>query len=96
MDTSSGELLEFIGEIYHIGHTANWHPVLNIPIDIIQSNKTFFLLEELGNQQPSIMELQASFEYSQSALLDYQSRPFACPTYQSTKYLTTGESTVAP
>ena len=95
MDTSSGRLLEFISEIYHAGHTAKWHPVLNQLIDIPQSNEAFFLLEELGNQQPLIIGLQANFEYSQSALLDYQNRPFACPTYQITKHLTAGESTVA-
>ena len=95
MDISSGELLEFIGEIYQAAYTANWHPVLNRLLDITQSNKAYFLLQELGNQQPLIMELQANFEYSQTALLDYQSRPFKCPTYQSTKYLTEGESTNA-
>jgi DNA-binding CsgD family transcriptional regulator len=95
MDISSTELLEFIDEIYQASYTANWHPVLNRLLDITQSNKAFFLLQELGNQQPLIMELQANFEYCQSALLDYQSRPFKCPTYQSTKYLAEGESTNA-
>jgi DNA-binding CsgD family transcriptional regulator len=95
MDISSGELLDFIGEIYQAGYTANWQPVLNRLADITQSNKAFFLLQGLSNQQPLIMELQANFEYCQSALLDYQSRPFKCPTYQSTKYLTEGESTNA-
>jgi len=93
MNTSSGELLEFIGEIYHAGHTSQWHPILNKLIDITQSNKAFFLLQELGNQQPLIMELQANFECPESALLDYRSRPFKCPGYQITKYLTAGEST---
>jgi DNA-binding CsgD family transcriptional regulator len=95
MELSSGKLLEFISEIYHAGHTGQWQPVLNKLLDITQSNKAFFILHELGNQQPLIMELQANFEYCQSALLDYQSRPFTCPTYQITKHLTAGESTNA-
>jgi DNA-binding CsgD family transcriptional regulator len=95
MHISSGELLEFISEIYQAGYTANWHPVLNRLLNITQSNKAFFLLQELGNQQPLIMDLQANFEYSQSAILDYQSRLFTCPTYLGTKYLAEGESTNA-
>ncbi|PKG98528.1 hypothetical protein [Paraglaciecola sp. MB-3u-78] len=95
MEIRSGELLEFIGEIYQAAYTGEWPPVLNRLIDITQSNKAFFFLQELDNQQPLIMELQTTFEYSQSVLLDFQSRPFKCPTYQSTKYLTAGESTNA-
>jgi hypothetical protein len=90
MDTSSGELLAFIGKIYHAGHTSQSHPILNRLIDITQSNKAFFLLQGLGNQQPLIMELQANVECPGSALLDYRSRPFNCPHYQITKYLTAG------
>jgi len=90
MNTTSGELLEFIGEIHYAGHTSQWHPLLNKLIDITQSNKAFFLLQGLGNQQPLIMELQANFECPESALLDYRSRPFKCPSYQITKYLTAG------
>jgi DNA-binding CsgD family transcriptional regulator len=85
-------MLEFIGEIYHAGYTANWEPVLNRLIDITQSNKAFFYLKELDNQQPLFMELRATFEYPQSALLDYQSRPFKCPSYQSAKHLSEGKS----
>tara|TARA_R110002167_G_scaffold18873_5_gene70184 strand:- start:2481 stop:3590 length:1110 start_codon:yes stop_codon:yes gene_type:complete len=92
MDKYSGELLEFIGEIYQAGLTGKWLSVLNKLIDITQSNKAFFFLQELDNDQPLIMELQTTFEYPQSALLDYQSRPFKCPCYQSTEFLTEGDS----
>ena len=92
MDKSPRELLEFIGEIYQAGLTAKWQPVLNKLIDITQSNKAFFFLQELDNKQPLIMELQTTFEYSQTALLDYQSRPFKCLCYQTTKFLTEGDS----
>jgi DNA-binding CsgD family transcriptional regulator len=93
MPLSSDELLEFIGEIYKAGLTGQWQSVLNKLINTTQSNKAFFFLQELDSEQPLIMELQTTFEYSQSALLDYQSRPFQGPGYQITKYLTEGEST---
>jgi DNA-binding CsgD family transcriptional regulator len=93
MPLSSDELLEFIGEIYHAGLTGQWQAVLTKLIDSTQSNKAFFFLKKLDSEQSLIMELQTTFEYSQSALLDYQSRPFEGPGYQITKYLTEGEST---
>ena len=93
MDTSSGELLEFIGNIYQAGHMSQRHPIRVKLIDITQSNTAFFLLQELGKQQPLIMGLQANVECPGSALPDYRSRSFKCPGYQITKYLTAGEST---
>ena len=41
MNTTSGELLEFIGEIHYAGHTSQWHPLLNKLIDITHSKCSF-------------------------------------------------------
>jgi hypothetical protein len=85
--------VNFSGNIYQAGHMSQWHPIRVKLIDITQSNTAFFLLQELGKQQPLIMGLQANVECPGSALPDYRSRSFKCPGYQITKYLTAGEST---
>lgn len=63
LNLTSVELSEFIGEIYDAALTSQWGDVLDKLIDVTQSNKAFFFLQKLTDEQPLIMEFKTNFEY---------------------------------
>ena len=71
---SNRELSSLIGDIYNAPLTGKWAEILDKIIDITQSNKAFFFLQEVEPVKPLILEFQINFDYSRQALLEFQNR----------------------
>lgn len=92
MPFSQSNLSNLIGEIYDAGLAANWAPVLDQIIELLQVNKAFFFFQQLKEKSPVLVQLQTNFDYSAAVMLDYQTRPWEDPLYQVTKTMSEGDT----
>lgn len=86
------ELSELIGDIYEAVHTEDWSVPFDKISDVTQSNKIFFLLQDIEASEPLVMVSKFNFDYPTKALLDFQSRHKEDPFRKVTDTLTEGES----
>lgn len=89
---TSNELSEMIGDIYDSALSSDWDDFLGRLIDVTQSNKAFFFLQNFNEKTPLFIEFKANFQFPNQALLDYQNRPFDDPFYNVTKSCIEGEA----
>lgn len=88
---SNSELSALIGDIYQGSVTGEWEPVLNQLIEITDSNKAFFFLQQFDTEQPLIMEYKACFDSPANALSDYHQRAMEDPGLEYTRFMTEGD-----
>ncbi len=86
------EFSELIGDIYEAVHTEDWSVPFDKISDITQSNKIFFLLQDIEASEPLLMVSKFNFDYPTEALVDFQSRHTEDPFRVVTNTLTEGES----
>lgn len=85
------EFSELVGQIYDSALTGDWTIPLDRLVELTGSNKAFFILQELGSDNPLIMEVKATFDLDMDAITTYQQRAFEDPGYEYLRMLTEGD-----
>lgn len=90
INISTIEFSELVEDIYSAALTTDWSSALNRIMEITHSNKAFFFLENVTDNELVFMEFYTTFDYSSQVLLDYKSRTLEDPFYQVTKIVPEG------
>ncbi len=81
-----------ITQVYEAPLSGEWAGVLNNVIDVLDANKAFFFLQDLAQDAPILVNMQCAFDFPESALVEYQSRPLEDPLYHVTKTICQGDA----
>lgn len=87
---STNEFSELVECIYGAALTADWSSALNRIMEITNSNKAFFFLQNVIDNELVFMEFCTNFDYSSQVLLNYKNRTMEDPFYQVTKIVPEG------